>query len=279
MMDAFMIMKWPLLACLLLPGLLVYLGLHVVRREIIFVDLALAQVAALGSCLAVLLGYEPHDWQAYGWSLGFVVVGATVFTLTRARSARVPQEALIGIVYVVAAAAAVLLLSRSPHGDEELRRTLVGDVLLVRPEQIGKTFALFVVIGVVHALFRRQLLTISFTPERAVSERLSVRGWDFLFYLTFGLVVTSFVQIAGVLLVFSYLVIPAVCARYLAESLSAQLMIGWLVATGAGMAGLYGSYALDLPTGGAIVCALGIALLLMGLLARLVRHQPSAETG
>jgi len=265
MTDAVQIMKWPFLACLLLPGLLVYLGIHVVRREIIFVDLALAQVAALGSCVALLLGHEPHALAAYAWSLGFTIAGATVFTLTRTRDHRVPQEALIGIVYVVAAAAAVLLLSRSPHGNEELRRTLVGDVLLVRPAEIGRTFVLFAVIGAVHALFRRQFLAISFDPAAARAAGLSVRGWDFLFYFTFGLVVTSFVQIAGVLLVFSYLVIPAVCARYTATTLAAQLGVGWLVATGASVVGLYGSYALDVPTGGALVCALGAALLVVTL--------------
>jgi zinc/manganese transport system permease protein len=189
MMDARQIMKWPLLACLLLPPLLVYLGLHVVRREIIFVDLALAQVAALGSCVAVLLGHDAHDWQTFGWSLGFTVAGAVIFTLTRTKDHRVPQEALIGIVYVVAAAAGILLLSRSAHGDEELRRTLVGEILLVRPGEIGRTFAVFTVITGIHYAFRRQFVALS---EGTQLPR-AARWWDFLFYLLFGLVVTGFV--------------------------------------------------------------------------------------
>src|SRR5437899_4748006 len=131
MADALSIMLWPLIACLLLPGILVYYGLHIVRREIIFVDLALAQVAALGICVAILLRHG-HDWQTYAWSLGFTFVGAAIFTLTRTQDHRVPQEALIGIVYVVAAAAAILLLSQSAEGNEELKRTLVGDILLVQ---------------------------------------------------------------------------------------------------------------------------------------------------
>ena len=266
MIDAFVVMKWPLIACLLLPGLLVYLGLHIVRREIIFVDLALAQVAALGNCLAILLGYDAHYWQKYAWASGFTVVGAAIFTVTRSKDRRVPQEALIGIVYVVAAALGILLLSRSAEGNEELRRTLVGDVLLVRPSEIGKTFVLYAGIGIVHFIFRKRFLAISFQPQRGHSESLAIKWWDFLFYALFGFVVTSFVQIGGVLLVFSYLIVPAVCANFLAESLGARLVVGWLTATIASVVGLYASYVADLPTGAAIVCALGMALLFTGLI-------------
>jgi len=255
-------MKWPLAACLLLPGILVYLGLHIVRREIIFVDLALAQMAALGTCVAVLLGCNLDSLGAYAWSLGLTLFGAAVFTLTRNTQRRVPQEALIGIVYVVAAAAGLLLLSRNPEGNEELRRTLVGDVLLVRPVEVGRTFALYVAIGAVHFFFRKQFLRISFEPDRAIHDGLRVRLWDFLFYGLFGLVVTSFVHIGGVLLVFSYLIVPAVCASFLVDSLTARLAVGWMTATVGSLIGLYASFSLDLPTGAAIVCALGALLLL-----------------
>ena len=224
MAEALSIMLWPLIACLLLPGILVYYGLHIVRREIIFVDLALAQVAALGICVAILLKHEPYGWQTYAWSLGFTFVGAAIFTLTRTRDHRVPQEALIGIVYVVAAAAAILLLSQSAEGNEELKRTLVGDILLVQPGEVLRAFALYVVIGVVHLLFRKKFLLISFEPERAEVEGLRVRAWDFLFYALFGFVVTSFVRIGGVLMIFSYLIVPAVCANLVVDSLKAKLV-------------------------------------------------------
>ncbi len=262
MFEAFSIMKWPLVACLLLPGILVYLGLHIVRREIIFVDLALAQMAALGTCVAVLVGCPLDSLQSYLWSLGLTLLGAAVFTMTRNTQHRVPQEALIGIVYVVAAAAGLLLLSRNPEGNEELRRTLVGDVLLVRPGEVGRTFAIFAIIGIVHFIFRRQFLLISFEPERAAREGLRVKLWDFLFYGLFGLVVTSFVHIGGVLLVFSYLIVPAVCASFMAKSLWLRLALGWVIATAGSLIGLYTSFALDLPTGAAIVCALGVLLLI-----------------
>ncbi len=271
MLEALDIMKWPLLACLLLPGLLVYLGLHIVQREIIFVDLALAQVAALGTCFGILLHYEANSWESYGLSLGFTLVGAGIFTLTRTKSHRVPQEALIGIVYVVTAALGILLLSRSPEGNEELRRTLIGEVLLVTPSQVLRTFALFVIIGLIHYFYRKKFLALSFEPERAAAAGMSIRWWDFVFYAMFGWVVTSFVQIGGVLLVFSFLIVPAVCANFLADSLGAKLLIGWATATLASVAGLYASFVLDLPTGAAIVCALGLALILTIIAARFRR--------
>lgn len=267
MMDAMTVMKWPLLACLLLPGLLVYLGLHIVRREIIFVDLGLAQVAALGNCVAILLGHDHHDWHMYALSVGFTIVGAAIFTLTRNKAGRVPQEALIGIVYVVAAALGILLLSGNPEGNEALRRTLVGEVLLVQPGEVGSTFVLYAVVAAVHFAFRKKFLTLSFEPEQQGTKSFSIGWWDFLFYALFGLVVTSFVQIGGVLLVFSYLIVPAACANFLARSLGAMLAVGWVTATAASVVGLYGSYALDLPTGAAIVCALGAFLLVSGGLA------------
>jgi zinc/manganese transport system permease protein len=275
MTDALVVMKWPLLACLLLPGILVYLGLHIVRREVIFVDLALAQVAALGTCLSLLLGHEARDLATYLWSFGFTLVGAAIFAATRSREHhQVPQEALIGIVYVVAAALGILLLSRSAEGNEELRRTLIGDVLLVTPVEVLKTFVLYAGIAAVHFIFRKKFLMISFDPERAIAEKLAVRRWDFLFYALFGLVVTSFVQIGGVLLVFSYLIIPAVCANFLARRLGTLLIIGWLAATLAGVVGLFAAYKFDFPTGAAIICSLGAALILTVMVARLRRNQP-----
>jgi zinc/manganese transport system permease protein len=271
MSEFISIMRWPLIACLLLPGILVYYGLHIVRREVIFVDLALAQVAALGICVALLLKHEPHDWQTYAWSLGFTFVGAAIFTLTRTRDHRVPQEALIGIVYVVAAAGAILLLSQSAEGNEVLKSTLVGEILVVKKKEVFQAFALYAVIGAIHVLFRRRFLMISFEPERALAEGVSVRAWDFLFYALFGFVVTTFVRIGGVLMIFSYLIVPAVCANLLGRTLGPRMIIGWLVATLSSVVGCYASFKMDLPTGAAIVWALGAALLIVFGLTRFVR--------
>jgi zinc/manganese transport system permease protein len=272
-------LKWPLLACLILPGILVYLGLHVVRREIIFVDLALAQVATLGTCICLLLGHDEQEFHTYLWSVGFTLVGAAILAVTRHEEHhQVPQEALIGIVYVVAAAASILLLSRSAHGKEELQKLLVGDVLTVTGEQVGRTAGLFAVVGAVHFAFRRQFLAISFEPQRAKADGLSVRWWDFLFYALFGVVVTSFVQIGGVLLVFSYLIVPAVCANFLARRLGVLLLLGWLTAVLASYGGIYASVKFDFPMGAAIVCGLGVALVLVATLATVRRRVTRGST-
>lgn len=267
--EIFTVMKWPLVACLLLPGILVYYGLHVIRREVIFVDLALAQVATLGTCFCLYLGHEADDPHNYFWSLGFTLAGALLFTFTRStRHARVPQEALIGIVYVVAAAAGILLLSKSPHGKEELQKTLVGDLLTVTWAQIWKTAALYAVIALVHFVFRKKFLALSFDHAAAEASGMKVRFWDFIFYALFGLIVTSFVQVGGVLLVFSYLIVPAACGVYLASSLAGRLISGWTIATLASVGGLYVSFRLDVPTGAAIVCVLGIVLVLTAIIGK-----------
>jgi zinc/manganese transport system permease protein len=259
---------------LLLPGILVYYGLHILRREVIFVDLALAQVATLGTCVCLYLGHDADDPHNYYWSLGFTLIGALVFTFTRpTRKPRVPQEALIGVVYVVAAAAGILLLSKSPGGKEELQKTLVGDLLTVTPGEIRNTAILYALIGIVHYIFRRQFITLTFKADLAKAGTWSVRLWDFIFYALFGLIVTSFVHIGGVLLVFSYLIVPAACATYVSTSLPVRLVIGWVFATLASMGGLYASFHLDVPTGAAIVCVLGVALIATIAITRMRGHE------
>lgn len=275
-MELVTLWLWPLLALVLLPGLLVYLGLHIVERGVIFVDLALAQIAALGIAVAILLGMDPsHEKIPYLMALLFTFIGAALFALTRFRHVRVPQEAFIGIVYIVSAAASVMVLSRSASGDEDIKSLLVGNILLVTKTQVLLTFALFSALGVFHYLFRRRFLLISFDPDGAHRQGLSIRFWDFLFYATFGFAVTSFVLISGVYLVFSYLIVPAVCAALIARRLRNRLLIGWVVALLAGLAGLVLSTqwtALDLPTGPTIVCAFGALLLVSGVVAWMRRR-------
>src|SRR5215203_945298 len=220
-------MFWPLMACVLLPWLLVYLGIHVVQRGIIFIDIAMAQMASLGICVAVLFRLDLESPATFAIALGFTLVGAAIFSFTGKRSSRVPQEAVIGISYVVAAAAAVLLLSRAAEGDSEIKNMLVGNILLVSPTEVWKCFALFGVVGLLHFFLRRNFLLVSYDRDRAWQQGLRVRWWDFLFYAAFGLVVTSFVRIAGVLLVFSYLIVPAVCGITLGQTLTSRLIIGW----------------------------------------------------
>lgn len=268
-------MSWPIVACILLPWLLVYLGLHVVQRGIIFIDIAMAQMASLGICLAVLLHLDLESWATFALGLGFTLVGAAIFSVTGKRSGQIPQEAVIGISYVVAAAAAVLLLSRAAEGDEEIKNMLVGNILLVTPREVWERFALFLVVGAVHFALRQSFLLVSFDRDSAYQQGLQVRWWDFLFYALFGLVVTSFVRIAGVLLVFSYLIVPAVCGINLANRIGNRLLVGWIIALIGGIAGLFLSYWWDLPSGAAIVCTFGGLLILVSIYC-LFRDRPRA---
>ena len=259
-------MFWPIVACILLPWLLVYLGLHVVQRGIIFIDIAMAQMASLGICLAVLLHVDLESWTTFLIALAFTLVGAAIFSVTGKRASQIPQEAVIGISYVVAAAAAVLLLSRAAEGDEEIKNMLIGNILLVSPREVWERFALFAIVGVFHFIFRKNFLLVSFDRDGAYQKGLRVRWWDFLFYALFGLVVTSFVRIAGVLLVFTYLIVPAVCGINLAQRIGNRLLIGWVIALLGGVAGLFLSYWWDLPSGAAIVCTFGALLILISLI-------------
>src|SRR5438445_1130120 len=266
------VMFWPIVACVLLPWLLVYLGLHVVQRGIIFIDIAMAQMASLGICLAVLLHLDLESWTTFGIALAFTLVGAAIFSVTGKRASQIPQEAVIGISYVVAAAAAVLLLSRAAEGDEEIKNMLVGNILLVTPREVWERFALFVAVGIFHFVFRKNFLLVSYDRDGAYQKGLRVRWWDFLFYAVFGLVVTSFVRIAGVLLVFSYLIVPAVCGINLAARISHRLLIGWMIAWLGGIVGLFLSFWWDLPSGAAIVCTFGAILILISFFG-LARHR------
>ena len=262
------VMKWPLAACLILPPLLVYLGLHVVRREVIFVDLALAQVATLGTCVGLILGYHFNDRVTFWISLGVTFLGAGLFSWSRSRKKHaVPQEAIIGITFVVAAAGVILLLSRVAGGKEELEHLLTGDILNVTAAEVGQRAGIFAALAAFYAAFHGRFALISGDPEAAFDSGMRVRLWDFLFYAAFALVVVSFVRVAGVLLTFAYLIVPAVCGVTLATKWMPRMLIGWVVAAMASLLGLGASYWLDLPTGAAIVCACGLLLVLVNVLA------------
>jgi len=266
------LMWMPFLMCLVLTGIHAYLGFHVLAREVVFVDIALAQLAALGATAAFLFGFELETWESYAFGLTFTILGAAVLALTRSRRRQVSQEAMIGVVYAVSSAAAVLLADRSPHGAEHLRGMLVGSILSVTGREVLKVAALYAAIGLLHWLCRRAFFAISTDPSLAYREGWRVRWWDFLFYASFGVVVTSSVRIAGVLLVFSYLIVPAMAGIILGSGVGARLLIGWAFGTAVSVIAMVASATLDLPTGATVVCAFGLALLILGAIVKLVRR-------
>ncbi len=251
--------------CLVLVGIHSYLGLHVIRRKVIFVDLALAQIAALGSTVAFLFGIDPSSTGAYWFSLGFTVIGAAIFSLSRIRHEKIPQEAVIGLVYALAAAVAILVVDQAPHGAEHIKEIMTGSILWVKWETIITAAIVYAIVGAFHFIFRDKFLLISNHPEIAYQKGINVRLWDFLFYVSFGIVITHSVSTAGVLLVFVFLVVPAIATIMITDKLWQQLIIGWGMGTLVSMLGLYVSYAADLPSGPAVVATYGVVLFLTTL--------------
>ena len=271
-MEILPFLLWPFMASLILTGIHAYLGVHVVERGVIFVDLALAQIAALGATVAILAGMDPHGLGAYWLSLAFTFVGAAVFAFARTRRGHIPQEAFIGIAYAVASAAAILAMSKATGETEHLKDMLVGNILAVSRHDVMKTALLYGGMGIFHYIFRRRFLLISTDPEQAEAQGISIRFWDFLFYASFGFVVTSSVAIAGVLLVFCYLIVPSVGAMLFADRVGPRLAIGWIMGTLVSALGVYFSVLLDLPTGATIVCTFGAVLIAMFLIHLLFFH-------
>ena len=269
-MDADLLaLLWaPFLMCLVLTGIHAYLGVHVLAREVVFVDIALAQIAALGATAAVLLDYDLDTWQSYACGLSATILGALVLALTRSRHRQLSQEAVIGVVYAVSSAAAVLLADRLPHGIEHVRAMLVGNLLAVTPIEVAKVAALYAAVGALHWLCRRPFLLISTDPGAAFAEGRRVRLWDFVFYASFGVVVTSSVRVGGVLLVFSYLIVPALAGVILGATVRAKLLVGWAFGTLVSVLGVAASAVFDLPTGATVVCAFGLILLALWPVAR-----------
>src|SRR5438876_6346315 len=276
-MEMFLFLLAPFAASLILTGIHAYLGVHVVERGVIFVDLALAQIAALGAIVAIIAGMDPHGGWSYWISLGFTFLGAAIFAVARTRRGHIPQEAFIGIAYAVASAMAILLMSKASGETEHLKDMLVGNILAVSWAEVRRTALLYGVVGLFHYMFRKNFLLISMNHEKAESLGINVRLWDFLFYASFGFVVTSSVAIAGVLLVFCYLIVPSVGAMLFADRIGPRLAIGWTMGTLVSALGCYLSVLLDTPTGATIVVTFGAVLLLMFVLHLVVHRGRTAQ--
>src|SRR4030095_3631578 len=257
-------------ATLIIAGIHAYLGLHVVERGIIFVDLSLAQIASLGAAIGVWQGFDPHEPAIYWMSLAFTLIGALIFAVIKGQEVNIPQEAIIGISYAVASAAVILAMSKATGEAEHLKDMLVGNILSVQWPEVWATAAIYVVIGIFHFIFRKRFLEISVDAAGAAGRGIAVRFWYFLFYASFGIVVTRSVAIAGVLLVFCYLIVPSVGGMLFSSRIGPRLAIGWVMGVVVSMLGMYVSVLLDLPTGAAMVCTFGAALIAMAAVRPLV---------
>ncbi|MBN1833546.1 MAG: metal ABC transporter permease [Deltaproteobacteria bacterium] len=364
----------PFFACLVIAGLHCYMGLHVLKRGVIFVDLALAQCAALGAAVALFLlpiiwpetlefhetealsmaaeeslamelsleddehllesidstgimegmrdhaeyghdrhrdqkqkrkqirihahdntGYnqgnvEPatveyggHDHHAlenrfsYIMSLVFALLGAALLSFGRFRNEQIPHEAIIGIIFVVCAALSVLILSKAPHGHDKMEAMLIGSILFVNSSQVINMLGLYLFLGVLHLIFRHQFITISEDVAAADRAGIRVRLWDCLFFATFALMVTQSVGIAGVYVVFSYLIIPAACGKLFGNRFGSQLLIAWGIAILTTIIGLFVSAVWDMPTGSSLVSCFG-GILVVSIVLRWIQKGKEAPS-
>lgn len=260
----------PIVAGLVILSVHAYLGLHVIARGVIFVDLAFAQIAALGSTVGLLVGVEHGTPLSLVFSISFTLLGALIFSFSRLRDTVVPQEAIIGIVYVVASAAVILIAGFTSEGAEHIADTLTGTLIWVGWGEIARMAAVYAVLGVFYYVFRKPLLALSFGDKSGQRARM----WDFLFYVTFGIVISFSVNVAGVLLVFSALVIPAVIAFLFTSRFPAALVLAWAVGAVAVVGGIGASFAWDVTTGPLLVCVFGLMLAIALLVRRVTGIRP-----
>lgn len=260
-----------LLSAFILVGIHTYLGFHIVSRGVIFVDLSLAQSAAFGTAMAIVSGLGRHSLAGYFLSLGFTLLGALVISLSRTKDERVPQEAFIGIIFVAFTAGTILLLSKQAEGTGELNQLLAGSLFTVAPNELIKIALIYSAVGLLHLLLSRRFITISTDRVEAVKRGWKLVWWDFLFYASFGVVVTSSVAIAGVMLVFALLVIPPSAALLLTSRAAPRLAIGWIFGFLGVLIGVLLSLRLDLPAGPAVIVTMVAMLLVIALMLRLRR--------
>jgi zinc/manganese transport system permease protein len=240
----------------------VYFGLHVLARGIIFVDLALAQTAALGISVGFALGYDPHGGEALVFAFLGAVFAATGFALLRTVPGTTAREVIIGCVYVVATALSIMILSQSGQGMEELKALFNGSLLFVSWSEIGWTAAAYGAVALTQALSWRRFHALSL----GAGDTRPGLAWEFAFFLSFAVMITVSVYLAGILVVFAFLIIPAFTASLLLAGFVRRLVAGWAIGIVGTMAGLAAAYVLDLPVGAAVVAVLGLLLAVAGSL-------------
>ncbi len=265
-MEMIHLMAAPFAACIVLVMIHSYLGGHVLKRGVIFVDLAMAQFAAMGAALGVLLGYDHDSLPGYAIGLASALIAAGLFASARKRiPSVVPQEAIIGIAYVAASSAAILIADRVPHGAEHLKHMLIGSVLWVSWGEVAKTALIYSVLGLFLWKAHPRLNMVSNNPAAARASGVNIFLWDFVFYAVFAAVVTSSVRIAGVLLVFTLLIVPSVFAALTGREGRQRLPVACGFGIAVSLAGILISYWLDFPTGATIVVVFGIAIFITSL--------------
>ena len=274
MVQLIQILGLPFLACIIIGAILGYLGIHVLKREVIFIDIALAQIAVVGS-IAAHLAFEAHGHSLVGYvcSLGSVLLASAFYALVRRRIFQISLEAIIGISYAIAAAAALFLVGVAPGGHLHVQAMLSGSLLWTKWSDVIAGLVLFSAVGLAFFIFRRPFKKISGNYDNAVAQRMNVVWWDFLFYALLGVVITSAVRIAGVVAVFAFLIIPASVSALLCSNWSGRILITWLTSIVASLMGLLFAYYLDFSLGPCVVLFLGVLLIIVSLASRYLQQR------
>ena len=269
-MEAITFLLAPFVMCMILVGIHCYFGLHVLRRGIIFIDLSLAQVASLGSSVALLFHFEHESLGSYFISLGFTLIAAGYFSWATKIKKHIPSETLIALVYAFSSASVILIVNYIAHGSEHIKVILVGKILWVTWTDVIKTGVIYSLVGIIHYIFRKKIFQSTFSNDQQRSS-----FWDFLFYALFGVVITSSVSIAGILLVFTFLVVPALISINLVSSIKQQLIVGWGVGLALSFIGMIVSYLLDLPAGAVLVVVFtSVPLLVLPFCLTKLKYKP-----
>lgn len=263
----------PVISCIISAGILGYYGNHILSRGIIFIDIAVAQIAALGTMIGLLLGYAEESLNVQLISYGFTILVLLLFSLIRIRKQRLPQEAIIGILYCIALGMALLLAEKIPGGSNFITKTITGNILWVTWGKVLQCTIFFTVIGIVLFIFEKRIRAISLHPDRAGIKALSERWPDLLFYVTFGIVIVKTVPIQGIFLVFILLIAPAAIAGLLTSSWRKRIIWSWIIGAAGSVAGISLSFVLNISNGPAIVCILGISALIIAFLKLLVKKK------
>jgi zinc/manganese transport system permease protein len=269
MAEFFTFMSAPAAGCIILSIIFTYFGCHVLKREIVFVDLSMAQLAALGATVAFIMEIELDTPESLIISVLFILIGGAFFTWTRSFTHRVPQEAIIGIVYIVAASTALLLSSFSVHGDEHLKTMLSGSILWVTWKEVIRLLVVSVIVAVLLGIYHKKIEEQSLSYKNLRTTGISsFWKWDFLFYVLLGIVIVFFIKTAGIFTIFTFLIIPATCAALFVSQIVKQFVIGSTLAIAVSFTGLILSFYLDLPTGATLVCSFGITFFIALILSK-----------
>lgn len=263
MLDNLVFLAAPITVCILLAGILSYFGNHILSRGIIFIDIALAQIAALGTMIGLLLGFAEESLSVQIISYAFTIVIIALFALTKFKKQLIPQEAIIGIIYCLGLGLAMLLAERIPGGSNFITKTITGNVLWVTWEKVLSCFILFAIIAVIHLFFQKFFIRISGPNDGLPFSPAKTRLFELLFYITFGIVIVKAVPVGGVFLVFTLLIAPTATATLFTQKWRSRFIWSWIIGILGSFSGIYISYRLNISNGPAIVCLLGIFAFLL----------------